>query len=85
MYTSRDLLKDIIKEAVIDVISERRIGTIKRFADEKKPPITANSMDVKRDTISPIPEKKKISEKNDANGIKDSKIVLYKRLKNQAM
>ena len=84
MYTSRDLLKDIIKEAVTDVLSERLIGTIKKFADEKRPPIT-KATNVEKDKNPPAPEKKEIPTKNDAADIKDSKIVLYKRLKNQAM
>lgn len=84
MYTSQDLLKDIIKEAVIDVISERRIGTVwKPNYEKKKRPM--NATDVERDKIPPVPEKKEIPKKNDVDNSKDSKIILYKRLKSQVM
>jgi hypothetical protein len=83
MYTNQDLLKDIIKEAVNDVISERLIGTVWKPYD-KRP---TNAMSVERDKTppAPVPEKKEIPTKNNTDNTKDSKIVLYKKLKRQAM
>jgi hypothetical protein len=83
MYTNQDLLKDIIKEAVNDVISERLIGTVWKPYD-KRP---TNAMNVERDKTppAPVPEKKEIPAKNNTDNTKDSKIVLYKKLKRQAM
>ena len=84
MYTGQDLLKDIIKEAVNDVISERLIGTVWKPYD-KRP---TNAMSAERDKTppAPVPEKKEIpAKKNNAENTKDSKIVLYKKLKRQAM
>jgi hypothetical protein len=83
MYTNQDLLKDIIKEAVNDVISERLIGTVWKPYD-KRP---TNAMSVERDKTppAPVPEKKEIPAKNNTDNTKDSKIVLYKKLKRQAM
>lgn len=83
MYTNQDLLKDIIKEAVNDVISERLIGTVWKPYD-KRP---ANTMSAERDKTppAPVPEKKEIPAKNNTDNTKDSKIVLYKKLKRQAM
>lgn len=84
MYTSRDLLKDIIKEAVNNVISERLIGTVWKPYD-KRP---TNDMSAERDKTppAPVPEKKEIPvKKNNADDTKDSKILLYKKLKRQAM
>ena len=81
MYTSRDLLKDIIKEAVNDVISERLIGTVWKPYD--KIPMVA---DVEKDKIPPVPEKKEIpAKKNNADNTKDSNIIVYKRLKSWAI
>lgn len=84
MYTSRDLLKDIIKEAVNDVISERLIGTVWKPYD-KRP---TNAMSAERDKTppAPVPEKKEIPiKKNNINNTKDSNIAVYKKLKRQAM
>jgi hypothetical protein len=83
MYTNQDLLKDIIKEAVNDVISERLIGTVWKPYD-KRP---TNAMSAERDKTppAPVPEKKEIPAKNNTDNTKDSKIVLYKKLKRQAM
>ena len=84
MYTSRDLLKDIIKEAVNDVISERLIGTVWKPYD-KRP---TNAMSAEKDKIppAPVPDKKEIpAKKNDVDDTKDSNIVVYKKLKRQAM
>lgn len=84
MYTNRDLLKDIIKEAVNDVISERLIGTVWKPYD-KRP---TNAMSAERDKTppAPMPEKKEIPAKKDGtNNTKDSNIVVYKKLKRQAI
>lgn len=79
MYTSRDLLKDIIKEAVNDVISERLIGTVWKPYD-KRP------IETRDKTPALVPEKKEIpTKKNNIDNTKDSNIVVYKKLKRQAM
>lgn len=84
MYTSRDLLKDIIKEAVNDVISERLIGTVWKPYDKR--PIETRDEERDKTPSAPVPEKKEIpAKKNNADDTKDSNIVVYKKLKRQAM